>query len=60
MAIRTMFGVVRRLVSILVSFASIAFRSSNAERREEKEEEEEEVGQLANELSLIVTRGEAS
>lgn len=58
MAIRTMFGVVRRLVSILVSFASIAFRSSNAERREEEEEEEE--GRLANELSLIVTRGEAS
>lgn len=59
MAIRTMFGVVRRLVSILVSFASIAFRSSNAERREEKEKEEEE-GQLANELSLIGTHGEAS
>lgn len=59
MAIRTMFGVVRRLVSILVSFASIAFRSSNAERREEEEEEEEE-GRLVNELSLIVTRSEAS
>lgn len=58
MAIRTMFGVVRRLVSILVSFASIAFRSSNAERREEEEEEEE--GRLVNELSLIVTRSEAS
>ena len=58
MAIRTMFGVVRRLVSILVSFASIAFRSSNAERWEEEEEEEE--GRLVNELSLIVTRSEAS